>query len=233
MGYEEYASDLSSFYETREPVFARTLAESLEEGASVLDIGCGSGRDLAMLRSRGFRAFGLEPSPAMRAEAVRAHPELADRIFEGGLPELRLPISALSGGFDAVFCNASLQHLQPGDLIPAFARIKEALRPGGWFAFSVPLRYPVDSQGIDEKGRYYHLRPRGFWIDLVRRFGFDIRRDASAAESGRPDRTWLQVLCRKSASGGRGPLESIERTRTANPAQAAGGERWAPSSKGK
>jgi SAM-dependent methyltransferase len=48
------------------------LAGRLKAGASVLDVGCGSGRDLLWLKSRGFAATGFERSPAL-AEMARKH----------------------------------------------------------------------------------------------------------------------------------------------------------------
>ena len=43
--------------------FLRPLAERLPPCAVILDVGCGSGRDLRWLRHRGFRAVGMERSP--------------------------------------------------------------------------------------------------------------------------------------------------------------------------
>lgn len=209
MSYEEYASDLSSFYEAREPDFARALADAAVPGGAVLDIGCGSGRDSAELIRRGFNATGLEPSEAMRAEAVRRHPELKGRLVAGALPALALSPEQERSGFDAILCNAALQHLESGELVPAFARVKELLRPGGLLAFSVPLSYPVDERGIDELGRYYNLRPRPFWIDLIRRFGLDICSERIVDDPGRPDRSWLQLFCSKPAGRGLLPLDTI------------------------
>ena len=52
------------------PWRARFLA-AFARGSQVLDVGCGGGRDLALLLELGFEARGTEPSAAMRAEAER------------------------------------------------------------------------------------------------------------------------------------------------------------------
>ena len=49
--------------------FLRPLAVRLPPGALILDVGCGSGRDLRWLRHRGFRAIGLERSPGLASLA--------------------------------------------------------------------------------------------------------------------------------------------------------------------
>ncbi|OIQ85877.1 hypothetical protein GALL_322700 [mine drainage metagenome] len=46
----------------------------------MLDVGCGSGRDLARLRALGYDACGVEPVDALRVEALRRYPELEGRI---------------------------------------------------------------------------------------------------------------------------------------------------------
>lgn len=43
--------------------FLTPLADRLPAGSLVLDVGCGSGRDLCWMKSKGFRVMGLERSP--------------------------------------------------------------------------------------------------------------------------------------------------------------------------
>lgn len=50
-------------------LFLLPLASRLAPGSRVLDVGCGSGRDLAWLKERGFRVRGLEGSPELAALA--------------------------------------------------------------------------------------------------------------------------------------------------------------------
>jgi SAM-dependent methyltransferase len=54
----------------------------------VLDLGCGSGRDLNILRQAGYTAFGVDASSEMIAEAHRVFPFLADKIKQDELPQL-------------------------------------------------------------------------------------------------------------------------------------------------
>ena len=45
--------------------FLEPLAEQLAPGARILDVGCGSGRDLLWFKNRGFDVVGLERSPGL------------------------------------------------------------------------------------------------------------------------------------------------------------------------
>ena len=55
----------------------RYIARAFAPNDRILDIGAGAGFDLAFLVSEGHQAYGMEPVAEMRAEAVRAHPELS------------------------------------------------------------------------------------------------------------------------------------------------------------
>ncbi|MCB2216994.1 MAG: methyltransferase domain-containing protein [Desulfobulbaceae bacterium] len=52
--------------------FLEPLAKLLQPQATILDIGCGSGRDLLWLARRGFRPTGFEQSPSL-AKLARKH----------------------------------------------------------------------------------------------------------------------------------------------------------------
>jgi Methyltransferase domain len=50
--------------------------------------GAGTGRDAAWLAARGYEVVAVEPSDAMRAEAVRLHPQAPIRWVADALPGL-------------------------------------------------------------------------------------------------------------------------------------------------
>src|SRR5205823_3692632 len=82
----------------------------------VLDVGAGSGREMALLARERFEAYGVEPSVALRQEAVARHPELTDRIEAGSLPGLA---RTLEHPYDGVICSAVLQHIPRHQLFEA------------------------------------------------------------------------------------------------------------------
>lgn len=93
---------------------ARRLSEitvglaDVPDGATVLDVGCGTGVLLEHCVERGLRAHGVEPSPAMMGVARQKLGETAELRAEGG--------DALSyddESFDAVFATMVLHELDP------------------------------------------------------------------------------------------------------------------------
>ncbi|MEU6850409.1 class I SAM-dependent methyltransferase [Actinacidiphila alni] len=90
----------------------------------VLDVGCGAGNLVALLRRRAVTVTGLEPDPRMaRAAAERFAGDSAVTIVEAGFagrdPQRR---------FDAITLVAVLHHLP---LLPTLRELRGCLAPGG------------------------------------------------------------------------------------------------------
>jgi O-antigen chain-terminating methyltransferase len=99
---------------------------------SVLDIGCGRGEFLKMMRAAAIPARGIElgaESVAVcRAQGFDA--ELADAFpYLAALPE---------GALDGIFCSQVVEHLPP-DRLPELIRLcARSLAPGGVIAIETP-----------------------------------------------------------------------------------------------
>ncbi len=133
---ESAADDYDRFVDwekrlTREGPFFRRLFDE-HSVASVIDVGCGSGRHAALFASWGLDVTGVDPDERMLA-AARAHALAsghAVRLLEGGFGGL----TALGlGPVDAVTCTGNaLPHVAgPEGLRAALADFALVLRPGG------------------------------------------------------------------------------------------------------
>lgn len=79
--YDHNAQSIAEKYRSVDQrEWRKQFNESFVPGGRILDLGSGSGRDVAALIELGFDAFGIEPSEGMRTESVRAFPQLAGRI---------------------------------------------------------------------------------------------------------------------------------------------------------
>jgi len=117
---EEYIR-MAEGYDGR--AFVQLLKEMLPEGASVLELGMGPGKDLLLL-SEHFQAAGSDSSPIFLEKFREVHPD-ADL--------LQLDAVTLETGrkFDCIYSNKVLIHLTREELTESFRRQEEILKPGG------------------------------------------------------------------------------------------------------
>lgn len=107
---------------------------ALRPGETVVDLGCGRGRDVlraAALVGPGGRAIGVDLSDEMLAEAARR------TAGAGNVRLVRSPLAplALEGGVaDVVVSNCAINHAP--DKAAVFREIHRVLRPGGRFVVS-------------------------------------------------------------------------------------------------
>jgi SAM-dependent methyltransferase len=98
---------------------------------TLLDFGCGPGRDLHTFTALGHRAVGLEGSAPL---AAMAHAHSGCEVLAQSFLDLNLP----PDHFDGVFANASLFHV-PGRALPrVLGQLRATLKPGGVLFSSNP-----------------------------------------------------------------------------------------------
>lgn len=118
-----------------EKPYLDTLTQMLGQGASVIDVGCGTGEPiLRVLLGRQFRVTGVDASAAMIAIAGERFPQA--RLMVGDMREL-----ALDQTFDAAVMWHSLFHLQHDDQRAMFATLARLLNPGGVLMFTSGTEY--------------------------------------------------------------------------------------------
>jgi cyclopropane fatty-acyl-phospholipid synthase-like methyltransferase len=106
------------------------LLDRLEPGASVLDLGCGTGKPVARyLVEKGFRVVGVDESAAMLEIARRVVPEA--ELVRADMRELEL-----SERFAAAVAWDSLFHVERARHKSIFDKLASLLRPGGLLLLS-------------------------------------------------------------------------------------------------
>lgn len=163
----------------------------LKPGASILEIGCGSGIDAAEMECLGFDVTPTDGSPSMAA--------IASEKLGRKVDVLRFEDLNVKARYDAVVACASLLHVPVHALPDILQRIWASLKPGGWHFAS----FKTDGQAAhDEYGRFYNYLTRseattayqlaGNWQTIL------FENYDGAGHFSAPAR-WLTVTARKSA----------------------------------
>jgi SAM-dependent methyltransferase len=191
--YETSGEELALRYETVASPVSRYFRVAFPDGARILDVGAGSGRDLSALFAAGYDAFGVEPSTTLREAAFAAHPELAGRIMDGALPGLGTPHG---GNFDGILCSAVLMHLAEADLFDSAFTLRGLLKKGGRLLLSLPrIRTDIIAESRDANGRLFSPYTSEYVQLLFERLGFRLIGHWDTEDAlCRPGTGWFTLL---------------------------------------
>ena len=179
-----------------ETKYLALLLDDLDDGSSVLDLGCGTGHPIATsIVSRGHRVTGVDGSSSLLAAARRRLPDqrwMHDLIEHVDFDE----------SFDAVVCWDALFHVPRGRWPAILSKVHRWLRPGG--------RFMLSSGGIvtDEEGFidtmfghefYYDSPPPDTLLATLDDIGFDaiVAEMCDQPDGARNRGKWATVASRR------------------------------------
>jgi 2-polyprenyl-3-methyl-5-hydroxy-6-metoxy-1,4-benzoquinol methylase len=138
----------------------------------LLDVGCGNGSFLSLMRSAGWKVAGLEPDPkAARLASERLGvPIPSDTLREAAYP---------AASFDAVTMQHVIEHVY--DPVGEIAECRRILKPGGLLVIVTPnvaseghRRFKADWRGL-EPPRHVHLFTRKTLAACAQMAGIGIK----------------------------------------------------------
>lgn len=207
--YALHASEVAQRYEVAPSPLAHRFAESFSSGGRILDIGCGSGRDLAQLHKQGFQPFGIDGTEEFVQLAQMLHPELKGRVVQGLLPDLLTPFG---GEFDGVLCCAVLMHIDSTELFNAALSIKRCLKVNGRLLISVPSQRSDTGEGErDANGRLFKTYPSAYLRLIFERLGFSLIDEWGNSDAmTRQGIEWVSLLFQLKSEANTRPIDQIE-----------------------
>jgi SAM-dependent methyltransferase len=137
-------------HDVRQNIDALLSAIDSRPPFTILDFGCGPGRDLKTFADLGHVAVGLEGSARFAAMA-RAYSgcEVLEQDF--------LALDLAPARFDGVFANAVLFHVPTRELPRVLGELHAALKPGGVLFSSNPHGANQEGWNRDRYGAYHDL----------------------------------------------------------------------------
>jgi len=155
---------------------------------TILDFGCGPGRDLAAFTRLGHRAIGLDGAPEFVAMARAA---TGCEVWQQDFLKLKLPEAM----FDAIFANASLFHVPTQELPRVLRDLRAALKPEGVLFSSNPRGNDEEGWQGDRFGVFHRLET---WQRYLSEAGFvELEHYYRPAGLPREQQPWLASVWRR------------------------------------
>ncbi len=109
----------------------------------ILDIGCGYGRNLVLLSSKGYQVVGID-----------VNPDIIKINLKAGLNCMTLQeFKNTNDIYDVLLMSHIIEHFQPGDLFEFMDTYLDRLKPSGHLIIATPLNSPYFYADFD------HVRP--------------------------------------------------------------------------
>ena len=155
---------------------------------TILDLGCGPGRDLRTLSELGHIAIGID---GVERFAAMARDYSGCEVWQQDFLKLNLP----PGRFDGVFANAALFHVPSQELPRVLGELRASLKPRGVLFSSNP--HGEDEEGWN-RGRYGAYHRIETWRRYVSSAGFvELAHYYRPEGLPREQQPWLATVWRK------------------------------------
>lgn len=191
-----YDNNADTFiHETRNVDFSAVqnlFLNKLENGALILDFGCGSGRDTKYFLDKGYFVEAIDGSAEMcRAASQYTGIEVKQMLFQ--------ELDAVDR-YDGIWACSSILHLKVAELNDVLKKISLALKDNG-IAY-VSFKYGT-FEG-ERNGRYFTDMTEATFAKVLEDVNvFDIEEQwiTGDVRQGRGDECWLNVILRKRNKG--------------------------------
>ncbi|MDO5815837.1 MAG: class I SAM-dependent methyltransferase [Methanobrevibacter sp.] len=169
-------ADMSSHHEK--------FLELIPENGSILDAGCGSGRDTKIFKTLGYNVTAIDGS----AEMCR----LASKFSGANVKHMQFQEIEFTNEFDGIWASASLLHVPSDELDLVLSKLKKSLKKKGILYAS--FKYG-DFEG-NRNGRYFNDLTESAAIELFEKNDFKVI-ETWITNDARPDREtekWTNIL---------------------------------------
>jgi SAM-dependent methyltransferase len=166
--------------------FLEPLIRHLKPGESILDVGCGSGRDLKWLKGRGFDVTGFERCKGL---AVLARENASCTVIEGDFEAYDFSTMQV----DALVLCGALVHIPHERFEKVLKNIVRALKPDGKLLVSLKQG---QGSSLDGDGRefYYWQAPE---LDAIfAKHGLSVLKVHTNISKVNQKDTWLSYVLR-------------------------------------
>ncbi len=172
-------------------IFQEKMLQKLKPKASILDIGCGSGRDSAYFKANTLNVTAFDGSSKL-VELANQHFNIKARscLYDSFTSEIQ---------YDAFWAMASLVHLRVDSFVKTVKHLSMFLKKNGVFYLSLK---PESEHGFDEnKGLFFQGWSENLFKDVFMKefsdiFAANFEVELTEDAGGRPFK-WLNIWLMK------------------------------------
>lgn len=187
--YIENVKDLHPYKESKSFLYL------LDKKSSILDIGCGYGRDSKIFADKGFKVTGIDLSKKM----VKIARKLVKNADFKAMNMMTLNLKKES--FDAIWANAAFCHISKKDIPKAIKEAYRVLKKNGIFYLSLKKG---KGELLEADERYGGVKK--FWSffqkkeieKILKKTGFKIIKSCvKNTKDSYATHPWISIFCKK------------------------------------
>jgi ubiquinone/menaquinone biosynthesis C-methylase UbiE len=175
-----------------------TFISSLPKKSTILDAGCGSGRDCKYFETHGFHVTGIDVSKKLLA--IASSQTKNTKYFEYDLRSIPLPDQS----FDGIWACASILHIPHSDIPTVLLEFYRLLKLRGSLFILVKAgsgqHYKIEPSTPGIK-RFYSFFSKNLLNDLVTRAGFTVEKlyayNTAHRDKNNRNTWWISCFARK------------------------------------
>lgn len=198
--YDKTAQEYTKEVENRGPMNERSrFIQSLPEHGSILDVGCGSGRDAKVFSDHGFTVTGVDLSGKLLEIAKTITPTAT--FIKEDIRSLQFP----SNSFDGIWAQASLLHVRQDEVVDMLKSLYLFLKPAGTFYATVKAgsgeRFSTMRSMPNEK-RFFSFYSKPLFKNTLETVGFHITKlytynDKDRFPEDKKNKWWIVAFATK------------------------------------
>lgn len=158
----------------------------IPKGGTILDLGCGSGRDSKAFIDRGYNVTAIDGSKQLAEEATKV---IGKDVIVSKFEEL-----VLSRKYNGIWACASLLHVNRKDIVDVIKNVSSNLSSSGIFYMS--FKYG-NNEYIDKMGRYFNCYTEESFREMIKEIdNLSVIKIYKSGDTlgGRDNLLWLNIL---------------------------------------
>lgn len=136
----DYSEKWGTYNNATQQEFIQKFLSLLQPQSIILDAACGAGRYMPFLLEKGHTVSGIDQSQGMLDSTKKKFPGV--HLEKIGLQEMDFVEM-----FDGAICMDAMEHVCPEDWLPIFYNFRRALKPQGYWYFTVEI---ADANEVDQ-----------------------------------------------------------------------------------